>query len=151
MASTRAEFDLDLPFFTEPGPRWLICSTPPASAVARYFDEILVCLNGAGDGVDWPVAMQRMAGLGIGHLCCGGGGELAAALARHGLIDEYRITVAPLLIGGRSAPTPVDGEDLGLGRLPELRLMQCDVVDGEVLRFAAFEAAAKSVERIARV
>ena len=48
---------------------------------------------------------------------------------------------APLLIGGRSAPTPVDGEDLGLGRLPELRLMQCDVVDGEVfLRYQVVPA-----------
>ncbi|MBN2505065.1 MAG: dihydrofolate reductase family protein, partial [Verrucomicrobia bacterium] len=59
-------------------------------------------------------------------LVCEGGGVLNAALLRGGLVDELHVTIAPIVCGGRSAPTLADG--LGAARLAgadrlRLRLM----------------------------
>lgn len=45
----------------------------------------------------------------IRRLLCEGGGELNDALFRAGLVDEVHLTLCPLLLGGRAAPTPADG------------------------------------------
>ncbi|MBI5386073.1 MAG: dihydrofolate reductase family protein, partial [Verrucomicrobia bacterium] len=54
---------------------------------------------------------------GVKRLLCEGGGELNASLLLAGLVDEVFVTVCPLVIGGRRAPTLADG--LGVPRLAE--------------------------------
>ena len=54
---------------------------------------------------------------GIHRLLCEGGGNLNDSLFRADLVDEVHLTVCPLLIGGRSAPTIADGE--GFKRLQD--------------------------------
>ncbi|HEY3857511.1 MAG TPA: dihydrofolate reductase family protein [Verrucomicrobiae bacterium] len=51
----------------------------------------------------------------VKRLLCEGGGEVNAALFRSGLVDELHLTIAPVIFGGRSAPTIADGE--GVERL----------------------------------
>lgn len=46
---------------------------------------------------------------GVRRLLCEGGGELNAALFRAGLVNELHLTLCPLLVGGRQAPTLADG------------------------------------------
>jgi 5-amino-6-(5-phosphoribosylamino)uracil reductase len=46
---------------------------------------------------------------GVNRLLCEGGGELNDALFRADLVDEIRLTVCPVIIGGRTAPTISDG------------------------------------------
>lgn len=48
----------------------------------------------------------------VRHLLCEGGGEVNAALFRQGVVDEIYQTVAPLVFGGRNAPTMADGEGI---------------------------------------
>ncbi len=52
---------------------------------------------------------QRMGREGWLHVLCEGGGGLAAALLRAGLVDELAMVVAPVVIGGRKA-MPAFGE-----------------------------------------
>lgn len=57
------------------------------------------------------------------------GGELNAAFLRAGLIDRVSLVLAPLLVGGRTTPTLIDGEPIRsveqLGELSPLRLVNC--------------------------
>ncbi|MEO0949089.1 MAG: dihydrofolate reductase family protein, partial [Cyanobacteria bacterium J06641_5] len=56
--------------------------------------------------------------------------ELVAALAATGAIDELWLTVCPVLLGGRTAPTPLDG--LGLTERLELELLSAEAIAQEV-------------------
>jgi len=47
---------------------------------------------------------------GVERLMVEGGGELVFSLLREGLVDELYVYVAPVFVGGRDAPTLVDGE-----------------------------------------
>ncbi|PIR03587.1 MAG: deaminase [Candidatus Magasanikbacteria bacterium CG11_big_fil_rev_8_21_14_0_20_39_34] len=55
------------------------------------------------------------------------GGEMNATLLRAGLIDRVSLVLAPILVGGRTTPTLVDGESLHkvseLAKLRPLRLV----------------------------
>ena len=50
-------------------------------------------------------------------LLCEGGGEVNEALFRRGLVNRLFLTICPLIIGGRNAPTLADG--IGVRRLSE--------------------------------
>ena len=54
---------------------------------------------------------------GIRRLLCEGGGELAGALFRAGVLDELHLTICPKIFGGRDAPTIADGR--GFRRLAD--------------------------------
>lgn len=68
--------------------------------------------------LDWRSALEWLRReRGVRRLVCEGGGELNDALFRAGLVDELRLTVCPILIGGWNAPTISGGA--GFARLAE--------------------------------
>ncbi|MCU0483238.1 MAG: dihydrofolate reductase family protein, partial [Chloroflexi bacterium] len=89
--------------------------------------------------VDLRAALGELARRGIGHVLVEGGGTLVAELLRLDLVDEVQLFVAPLVFGGRDAPTPVEGPGFGAGAVLPLR--PTGVLDlgseGIVLRYAA--------------
>jgi riboflavin biosynthesis pyrimidine reductase len=99
------------PHLVSPAPL-IILTTERAGAtrcarLAAVADAVLVC--GAHE-VNWPAALAYLrARWGITRLLCEGGGELNDALFRAGLVHELHLTICPLLIGGRQAPTLADG------------------------------------------
>ena len=77
---------------------------------------------------------RRFQGRGVGSLMVEGGGELSWSLVRAGVIDRIYAFIAPSIIGGRDAPTPVAGE--GLAELKEalaLRFIAVRRLGGDVL------------------
>jgi len=48
--------------------------------------------------------LKELAGRGIMHVLCEGGGELAGSLIRAGLVDEFIIFMAPFLLEGSGVP-----------------------------------------------
>lgn len=58
--------------------------------------------------------MQRAAAEQIDSILLESGGTLSEALMREGLVDEVMAFVAPKLIGGRGAKTPVEGEGIDM-------------------------------------
>ncbi|MBW3574054.1 MAG: dihydrofolate reductase family protein [Actinobacteria bacterium] len=102
------QLDVSSPLFSQSRPI-VICPTDvDVSELAEVAD---VVQDGEGD-VDLTGALRQLRQRGVGLVLCEGGPTLNGDLARHGLIDELCLTVAPLLVGG----------DLGTGILGRARL-----------------------------
>lgn len=69
---------------------------------------------------------------GIQRLLVEGGGEVNGAFFKAGLVDEVNLTLCPILIGGREAPTLADGEGLPLDRAFGMKISRCKQVGQEV-------------------
>jgi diaminohydroxyphosphoribosylaminopyrimidine deaminase/5-amino-6-(5-phosphoribosylamino)uracil reductase len=54
--------------------------------------------------LDLRAGWRALAARGVNHLLVEGGGGLAAALLRAGLVDRLHLFLAPLLIGGDGRP-----------------------------------------------
>jgi 5-amino-6-(5-phosphoribosylamino)uracil reductase len=52
--------------------------------------------------------------------------------AKLNLIDEYRVTLVPKILGGADAPTMVEGEGFLPARLLQLKLVEARPVGDEV-------------------
>jgi riboflavin-specific deaminase-like protein len=66
-----------------------------------------------GETVDFLEALKWLrAKWNVKRLLCEGGGEVNAALFEADLVDEIHLTIAPLLLGGRNAPTMSDGDGI---------------------------------------
>jgi 5-amino-6-(5-phosphoribosylamino)uracil reductase len=48
------------------------------------------------------------------------------------LIDEFWLTVCPLIVGGKAAPTPVDGEGFSAPQFRHLELLNVQTIEQEV-------------------
>jgi 2,5-diamino-6-(ribosylamino)-4(3H)-pyrimidinone 5'-phosphate reductase len=67
----------------------------------------------AGDGeVDLPEMARELKKRGIDRLMVEGGATLNWAMARAGLVDEISVFVGNMIIGGKEAPTFMDGEGI---------------------------------------
>ncbi|MCC7376988.1 MAG: dihydrofolate reductase family protein [Verrucomicrobiales bacterium] len=103
------------------GPRLILVSrSAPAGRVRelrRHVDEV----RAFGEhGVDLVAALRWLRrDLKVHRLVCEGGPELNDSMFRSGLIDELHLTWCPVIAGGRSSPTWVEG--LGVAKLGEAR------------------------------
>jgi len=74
----------------------------------------VVRLPARDERVDLAALAAELARRDVTALLLEGGGELNAAFLEAGLVDRVVVFVAPLLLGGRSAPTPLEGPGRGL-------------------------------------
>lgn len=82
--------------------------------------------------VDLETGLDAVAATGVSQLMVEGGGELIFGLLEAGLVDELSVFIGPLLIGGREAPTLVDGDGF-VGDFPSLSLHSISRLDDGVL------------------
>jgi len=86
----------------------------------RWGVEVLV-LPDQGERVSLPHLLDALGKREVTSLLVEGGGTLLASFFEQRLVDKVLAFVAPLIIGGRGAPTPVGGQ--GVARLSQaLRL-----------------------------
>jgi 2,5-diamino-6-(ribosylamino)-4(3H)-pyrimidinone 5'-phosphate reductase len=62
------------------------------------------------DRVDLHELMKELEAMKVQRLMVEGGGETIWSFFKAGLVDEYRVYVGSKVLGGRTAPSPVDGE-----------------------------------------
>ena len=73
---------------------------------------------------------------GVRNLLVEGGGEVVWSFFEADFVDEYSVFVGGLIVGGRTAPTPVDGEGFEDEEAPHLRLKGCERLgDGVLLTY----------------
>jgi 2,5-diamino-6-(ribosylamino)-4(3H)-pyrimidinone 5'-phosphate reductase len=81
-------------------------ATPAKVAALKKLATVVV----AGENeVDIATLLGELGAMGVRQLMVEGGGTLIANLFSSGLVDELYTFVGNVIIGGRDAPTPVDG------------------------------------------
>jgi len=137
ICSRTGNIDPQLPFFRQPIPRWLLTTETGAqswrsrSPADDRWEQILTWETPAGE-IDLVAALTYLATKGIDRLAVLGGGELVGSLLAVDAIDELWLTVCPLLIGGVSSPTPVDGVGFSTKMAPRLQLLEVKQVEQEL-------------------
>jgi 5-amino-6-(5-phosphoribosylamino)uracil reductase len=137
VCSRSLNLDPDLPFFQQPLSRILLTgrSNPTAEKKFTGLAEIWKCSTevSASAEVDFHQALTRLFDQGVRRLAALGGGEVAAQLFALGLIDEWWLTLCPLVLGGTTSPSPVEGMGFVVGQnAPQLELLSCHSVGDEL-------------------
>ena len=97
-------------------------------------DDIeLISLPASGDGVDLEALLRELGRREMTNVLIEGGGELIGAFHDAGLIDELHVFIAPKLVGGATATSPIAG--IGLAQIPkdsDLEDIVVQTVDNDV-------------------
>lgn len=133
VCSRSGQFDRQIPFFRQPVPRWLLTTETGGSQwqQGQEFEQVLIYPEQAG-AIDWIATLARLKAEGIDRLAVTGGGELVAGLVAADLVDDLWLTICPILLGGATAPTPVEGAGFSATIAPRLELLSSEVKGQEV-------------------
>ena len=163
VCSPSGRLDPKARFFQQPVPRWLLTTAEGArtwstigTGLQSAFEKVWVLPGGvevAASGIAQPARVyfgwyeiwRSLAEQGFKRLAVLGGGQLTAALLEAGLVQEVCLTVCPLILGGASAPTPVDGNGFLAVAAPQLKLMSTQRVGNEL--FLRYRVSAPKQER----
>ena len=95
------------------------------------------------DRVDVAAGVDELADRGVDRLMVEGGGEVIFSCFEAGLVDELRVYVGSIVIGGRDAPTLADGGGF-VESFPALELTETERLDdGIVLSYDVGEPGAR--------
>lgn len=89
-------------------------------------------LPSVGGGVSLAVLMKALHALGILHVLCEGGAEVASSLIRAKQVDEVILFVAPVVLGG-NALGAVGGTGWLLKQAPRMRIVETVPVGNDVM------------------
>jgi 2,5-diamino-6-(ribosylamino)-4(3H)-pyrimidinone 5'-phosphate reductase len=110
----------------------LVSEAAPEERVAAIETTGATVLTAGARRVDLPAALADLEAAGVSDLMVEGGGELVFSLFAAGLVDDLRVYVGSMVVGGRDAPTLVDGDGF-TGEFPALSLESVQRVDDGVL------------------
>lgn len=124
----------------------LVTDAAPADRIDAIEQADAEVIRTPGDRVDLAAAFDRLADNGIDRLLVEGGGELLYSLFEAGLVDTLSVYVGGVIIGGREAPTLVDGEGF-VDAFPDLSLTDVERIDSGVLLTWAVSGSDRSPRR----
>jgi diaminohydroxyphosphoribosylaminopyrimidine deaminase/5-amino-6-(5-phosphoribosylamino)uracil reductase len=134
IVDSRARLPVDAQVLHETSSRVIVAVTeaaPPerVRALQSKAVQVLTCAS-VDSHVDLRDLMQRLGKEQLSSVLVEGGSALLASLLQNGLVDKAMIFIAPVLIGGKEAPTPIGGEGcatMSQGvRLHEARWQVCE-------------------------
>ncbi len=129
VCSASGNFDANCDYFAQAIPRWLL--TTPVGVrdwAMPKFDRVWA----VGDTIDWSIVLDELARSGIQQLALLGGGKIVGSFFEAGLVNELWLTVCPLILGGATAPTPVQTPGWLEANAPRLHLIEVAPVDDEI-------------------
>ena len=126
-------------FLTDGGATVFLATTRATDAKAQEWlsGQGVRLIVHEGPRVDLARLLDELGERGIAQLMVEGGGTLVAALLEAGLVDELQLAIAPLLLGGEDAPTPVAGQGWALAGAVRLALLGTDIDEDDdvILRY----------------
>jgi len=94
----------------------LICVTnkAPKSRIKSLekITEVLIVKHNRKGNCDWDDLLNKLGQKNFTSIMIEGGGEVGASAFEEGIIDKVYFFIAPKLIGGGNAPTPLDGRGI---------------------------------------
>ncbi len=96
----------------------------------RNMADVYVSIH---DEIDPCFIAETLHGLGVKKLMVEGGAETNYRFLKAGLVDEIYVTVAPMIFGGRNAPTLVDGAGFMEDEALKLKLLSMNRDGDELL------------------
>ncbi len=142
ICSHSGDFDPTLRFFRQPMTRYLLTTAKGAQQWGDKpgFEQVIITStiddpaqdHPEQDRIDWKKAMQILGQHSIKRIAVLGGGEIVASLLAADVIDELHLTLCPILIGGKSAPSAVDGYGFLQAQAPRLALVNVTRVEDEL-------------------
>lgn len=133
---TRADLRPDSNFLNFGEARRVIFTTEKTSKVQVEFlrEQGVEVFIHPTPRIDLEKALNSLGELGVNRLMVEGGGTLNFELLRLGLVDELTMYIAPMILGGASAPTPAAGAGLVRSDAIPLRLAGSEALeDGGVI------------------
>lgn len=118
-------------------PLLIACTEDSPEEKRRMLTELgaeVMTLPERNGRVDLAAMMKRLGKKGISGILVEGGGEINEALIREGLVQHVYAYIAPKLMGGRDAKTPVEG--LGAASPDEcmrLKYIKAAILDSDLL------------------
>lgn len=86
--------------------------------------------------VDLSRLLSELHRRGVRELLVEGGGEIIWSFFREGFVDRYCVFIGSIVLGGRCAPTPVDGDGFDVPSARRLRLREVTRLgDGALLDY----------------
>jgi diaminohydroxyphosphoribosylaminopyrimidine deaminase / 5-amino-6-(5-phosphoribosylamino)uracil reductase len=94
---------------------------------------IMICPARRGR-LDLKYLMRELADLEVSNLLIEGGGDTASGFLEEGLVDRVFFFIAPKIIGGRDALTPVEGDGVKrVGKAVRLKNMEVERIGEDIL------------------
>ncbi|MFC6835677.1 2,5-diamino-6-(ribosylamino)-4(3H)-pyrimidinone 5'-phosphate reductase [Halomarina ordinaria] len=134
VADSRARTPPDAEVVTGDAPTYVLTSeAAPADRRKALVEAGAVVITAGEERVDLPTALDTLeAEADVSDVMVEGGGELVFSLLAADLVDDLTTFVGPLVVGGRDAPTPADGEGF-VEDFARLHLDGAEYLDGGVV------------------
>ena len=95
--------------------------------------ENVSILKSEDEKINLAQCVEILGEFGIESILVEGGGETIASFFEAGLVDRYTVFVSGMIIGGRTSPTPVDGDGWLNTNGIKLKLISSEVLGNGVL------------------
>jgi diaminohydroxyphosphoribosylaminopyrimidine deaminase/5-amino-6-(5-phosphoribosylamino)uracil reductase len=94
----------------------------------------LIVATGENEHARVRSALEQLGAAGVSSILLEGGPHLAGAFMDAGEIDEVRMFLAPLVLGGRSARDPLEGEGVEtVAAAVRALTLECERIEGDLL------------------
>ena len=137
VVDSRARLPLTAKLVTDGAARTIVAVTEQAPAErveALRSAGVEIIVAGSSNHVDMHSLMEQLGAMKISSVLVEGGGSVNFSLLQAGLVDRVYAFIAPKLVGGRDALTPVEGEGFQeLDRAVELENIQLRQLGSDVL------------------
>ena len=137
VVDSRARLPLTAKLVTDGAARTIVAVTEQAPAErveALRSAGVEIIVAGSSNHVDMQSLMEQLGAMKISSVLVEGGGSVNFSLLQAGLVDRVYAFIAPKLVGGRDALTPVEGEGFQeLDRAVELENIQLRQLGSDVL------------------
>lgn len=133
VVSASGNINPNLRFFQQSVPHWLLTTNQGKQLWnnTEGFENIIITDHN-NHQINWSMAFEQFQKLGLNKLGILGGGQLVASLLKQNLIDQFWLTICPLILSGRNSPSPADGEGFLSAVAPRLQLLEVQTIGQEV-------------------